>query len=429
MPQYRSSLAQVLSLVDPKTGVIRDVQLFRNVAEDPLVHCAVATPASLGPILGFDFENRGAACALDEAGAVLRACGETIERYSSAFIAHHRVVRTSAGQLQRDGSCIIEGNRFYPFTDAQYAASDFPYVAPRPDAEKYWTVATRLRDDAPVFVPASCVFLPYTFPDEYVTHAPISTGMAAGLNRDECLEKGAAEIVERDALMIRWKCLMQAPAIEATTLADADPQLGRLIASTAHLRGRWLFNLLTLDIEIPVVSAAFINDEGLPLTSFGIASASCPLVAAASAVREALLSRFLLNRTSLTAPTPGDWPNEFRTLRDHLFGHAVSVELRDRFFDLFGTVPTLDAAGLKARFGAGHSVISALIEAGLEVLYADLTSADVRAAGIEVWRVLVPDAEPLDNDHAYQHLGGRRLDRFREQEALAAFNPAPHPFP
>lgn len=262
-----------------------------------------------------------------------------------------------------------------------------------------------------------------------MTHAPISTGMAAGLTRDSCLQKGAAEIVERDALMLHWKCRITAPAIDPQSIAGARPDLYQLIASTRHLSARWRFNLLTLDIDVPVISATLINDEGIPLTSFGIASNVCPLEAAASAMQEALLSRFLLNRTNLAPLESEINVSRFRTLRDHLFGHAVSASLRDSFLELFGGQPVIDVAQLEARFAGCKSVVSALNKAGLEVYCVDITSEDIRSAGIEVWRVLVPTAEPLDNDHLYQHQGGERLSRFLKNKGVATYNMLPHPFP
>jgi ribosomal protein S12 methylthiotransferase accessory factor YcaO len=61
--------------------------------------------------------------------------------------------------------------------------------------------------------------------------------------------------------------------------------------------------------------------------------------------------------------------------------------------------------------------------AGFEIVWAEVTTPDVTDFDFRVVRTVIPGMQPLDNDHRYRYLGGRRLPRVKE------LNPDPHPFP
>lgn len=426
-----SGFGRLITAVDEKTGIVRRVDILRNATRDPRVHCVVAHPADLTPILGYTFENRGGACALTKARAATRAIGECIERYSSAFYDLGALRRNSIEELDGAGERFYPTSAFYSFSPQQRRVDKlFPYVELDSVSPINWVTATNYHERTTVLVPASCVFMPYLFHDEPITHAPISTGLAAGQSREQCIEKGAAEIVERDALMIGWKCQETFSGIEVDSAMTADSEVEALLLSTSHLSGRWFIHLLTRDIEVPVISAAFVEQDGLPLTAFGIAANQDATRALRGAIEEALLSRFLLNRSPEVINASDNQSRSYRTLRDHLFGHALSSTLKEAFFRIFQMGPTLQFDEVRERFGGGskgQTVVNAIKSAGLDVLYADVTSRDVEALGVYSMRVLVPHAEPLDADHEAQHLGGKRLlATYRRQ---GSFNPFPHPFP
>jgi len=422
-----SGLGRLAAAVDEKTGIVQRVEILKNASQDPRVFCAVAQHASLTPILGYTFENRGGACALTRTRAAIRAAGECIERYSSAFYDPSILQRASAAELNSTRAVYYPTSAFYAFSPEQRQNPTFPYPELGPASVIHWVKARDYHNRSEVLVPASCVYMPYLFRGEPVTHAPISTGLAAGPSREECIEKGAAEIIERDALMISWKCGDIVPGLDVASTLGVDPIVDALLRSTSHLPGRWFLHLLTRDIEAPVVSAAFIEDRDRPLTSFGISANRDVTMALRGALEEALLSRFLLNRSTEVVNASNDQSKTYRTLRDHLFGHALSSALKDSFFAVFAPTPKLTFDKIRTRFAQRRTVTDGIKAAGLRVLCTDVTSADIEALGIYCVRVMVPFAEPLDADHETQHLGGKRL---REAGCPpGSFNPAPHPFP
>ena len=422
-----SNFGRLAAAIDEKTGIVRRVDVLRNSSNDPRVYCAVAESASLDPILGYSFDNRGGACAVTKARAMVRAVGECVERYSSAFCIQDLLRRASVADLENAGSKFYPTKAFYAFSPVQRVDPSFPYAELDDARLIHWVGATDFHTNNEVLVPASCVYLPYVFPDEPVTHAPISTGLAAGVSPSDCIEKGVAEIVERDALMISWKCSDVVPALNVASCLGVDPVIDMLLKSTQHLPGSWHLNLLTRDIEAPVISAAFIAAEGQPLTSFGISANKDVKMALRGALEEALLSRFLINRSSEVINWSEDEPRTYRTLRDHLFGHAISRSLKAKFFEIFGHEEDVSLGEIIQRFSIQQTVVDAVREAGMHVLYTDVTSEDVGALGVHCVRSLIPFAEPLDADHEFQHLGGMRLCAAKGREGV--FNSNPHPFP
>jgi ribosomal protein S12 methylthiotransferase accessory factor len=285
------------------------------------------------------------------------------------------------------------------------------------------------------------VYVPYLFDreEEPFTHMPISTGLAAGPTYEACVEKGVLEVLERDALMTRWLHELPAPAVDPETCRGVDPLLDASLSAGegtgASGTARWHLNLITVDIPVPVVTAALIDDEGDPMTSMGVAAHRDPVRALLLAVEEALLTRVLLSRASelrgVTSP-----PTEATTLRGHMLAHACDPELRRGLDRVIGSGRVLPLPAVVARFRAssGRPLAALLGGAGLTAWSVDLTTPDVAAVGLSVARTLVPGLQPLDNDHRHRHLGGRRLASVPAAlgvpgRPLDDLNPLPHPFP
>lgn len=421
-----SSFGRLSPAIDEKTGIVSRIDVLRNTALDPDLFCAVAQDAKLAPIIGYGFDNRGAAAALTLTRAAVRAAGECIERYCSAFYEPAELYESTISDLESSSKQFLATQSFYSFDIEQYKRADFPFKSLSAQSKIKWVNAHDFHSGEDVLVPASCVYLPYLFQGEPITHAPISTGLAAGTSISDCIEKGLAEIIERDTLMINWKTQRKVPSIQIETVLGRSEEIDRLMLSTSRLPGRWFLHLLTLDIEVPVMSATFMNHSGPPLTSFGISANRDVMTALRGALEEALLSRFLLNRSPEVVNDNDSSTLAFRTLREHLFGHATSQSLKRSFFKIFDPVPTMPFDAVCSRFHTTQTAVEATRRAGLRVLYRDVTSSDVASLGINSVRVLVPTSEPLDPDHQSQHLGGSRLRRAANGKVL---NPDPHPFP
>ncbi len=431
--EAEEALSSFSELVDEKVGIIRAVELVRLSEVDPQVHLAYATPCDTVPLAGIAAANKGAACATTSEDAVIRACGECIERYCSAFWDPSALVAASESSLRASGARALNAGHFYPYAENQYAAPEFPFDRPDADRTVNWVATTSLAVPETVYVPAGCVYVPYRFEagQDPFTHIPISTGLAAGRDLRTCVDKGLCEIIERDALMIVWNARIAAPRIDLASCLGASDTVDRLLGCVTGPRTTWYLNLLSLDIDVPVISAALIDEGSPPLTSFGIAAHVDPVRALASALEEALLTRLLVNRSSDVHARESPPAAAVRTLRDHLVAHASSVALRDRMRFLTDDGPRVALAEIRGRYDMREPVADCLARADLEACWVDLSTPDVADFGFVVTRALVAGMQPLDNDHKHRYQGGNRLWTVPRDlgHVVTSLNPDPHPFP
>ena len=426
-------------LVDEVFGVIRQVTLVRPAPGAPEAFVAHALPSSTLPLAGVEAANQGAAASMSAERAVVRACGESVERYCSAFFDRDTMPLVTAAELAARGEAtVLPVETMYPFAAAQYDESGFPFDRPEGRPQRWVDV----HDDTgrTAWAPAGCVYVPYLFDrdEEPFTHMPISTGLAAGPTFAYAVEKGILEILERDALMIRWHHVLAAPGIDVDSCRGVDPLLDASLEAAEGTgdtgTARWHLNLITVDVPVPIMTAALIDEEGAPMTSMGVSAHPDPVRALLLAVEEALLTRILLGRASeLTEEAK---PVQARTLRAHMLAHARDPLLRRALDGLIAGEGVLTLNDVVRRFAPyrSRSLHDLLTDAGFTAWSRDITTDDIRGARLAVVRTLVPGLQPLDNDHRFRHLGGSRLAGAPAAlgvrgRALHDLNPHPHPFP
>ena len=433
--ETQQALSRFAVLVDPKIGIIRSVDVIKLSEIDPSVYLAHAEPCDTIPLAGIAAANRGAACARDADRAVLRACGECVERYCSAFFDFDTLRLARPLELAAEGKAYVSTGEIYPFAESQYAAPGFPYERVTPHTRIRW-IRGQTMVGMEVWIPASCVFVPYLFESgvEPFTHMPISTGLAAGPSLESCIDKGVCEIIERDALMIIWYARIAVPRIDPLSCYGISPEIDALLGSIRTVGTSWLINCLTVDVDIPVVSAALVDEGSTPLTSFGIAANMDPTRALQNALEEAVMTRLLVNRSSELLDSQARGDQECRTLRDHLLAHAGSEGLIRRMQFLTSDGPWVEFKNVGWSFDSTITAHQKCREAGFEPVWTDITTPDVSELGFKVVRTIMAGMQPLDNDHRYRHLGGARLlgvpqKLGYELRSIEQLNQDPHPFP
>ena len=437
-PESAGALTNLSTLVDPKVGIIRSVELLHVSERDPDVFVAYSEPCDTLPLTGLRAANRGAAWSPVRERAVIRACGESVERYCSAFLQMDEFPVATPAALAGAHHRYVATGDVYPFSEAQYSEPGFPYGPVRAETSIRWARGTSTATEQEVWVPASCVYVPYLFDVavEPFTHMPISTGLAAGPSPDFCVRKGVLEILERDALMVAWHNRLSLPRLDPETCVGLSPAIDQLLRAGAPGTSRWYLTVLTLDVDVPIIGAALIDDADPPLTSFGISADPDPARALLLALEEAALTRVLVNRSPELDDPATLATRPLTTLRDHLLAHASSSRLRESLRFLTDDGPLLSFAEMQRRAQPeSHlGLLPRLWEAGFDPIWVDVTTEDVRECGISVVRTIIAGMQPLDSDHRYRHLGGRRLFSVpvalgRPAPNLDTLNPDPHPFP
>lgn len=434
---YAESLAEFSVLADERCGIIGGVELLKLSEIDPVVFVAHAAGCDTSPLSGLTAANVGAACSPSLERAVVRACGESVERYCSALFDIGSLLLASDDELQASGRAFVRPEDLYPFASWQYESPGFPY-AESAGRDVRWVEGTSAISGESILVPASCVYVPYLFDTavEPFTHMSISTGLAAGRRVDDCITKGILEILERDALMIVWHGKLAMPRLDAGSCLGISPLTDQLLLNGRRGSTEWVLNVLTLDVDVTIISAALIDAGSPPLSSFGISASADPQRALLLALEEAALTRLLLNRLE-EAREPREWdPDTIRTLHDHMLSHATSPSLRREldFLTDSDEVMTFDELARRAARDPDSTVEQRVAAAGLDAIWIDVTTEDVAPLGFHVIRTVMPGMQPLDNDHRYPHLGGSRritvpASLGRQLMTESAINPAPHPFP
>jgi ribosomal protein S12 methylthiotransferase accessory factor len=141
------------------------------------------------------------------------------------------------------------------FADEQYEAGDILYERFTKDSFLGWIEGKRLISGENVWVPGQLVALFYVLRgDENLIGYSTSGGLACHVNDKEALFHGITELIERDAVNIRWNCKI-APEVIELDRAPTEKSLTRLLEAAEGLPGKFRFYLHTIDIpEVPVVT-------------------------------------------------------------------------------------------------------------------------------------------------------------------------------
>ena len=375
-----------------------------------------------------------------QAGAI----AEGLERLAAAQVP--LVLRTRA-QLREAGTAadaMVDETRFALYSAAQRAAQGAVWPMSAHDDDLFAQVHRLRFGEAPssVWVPQELVGLG---PREGMARMPsTSSGLAA--HRDSvhgpwlALLRATQELLERDAFAVTWLHGLGGREVDVPA-----PWRQRAHALGGTLRA---FDLTQAWNPHPVVALmGGAPMEGAPRWVLGLACrATLP-----EAMEKAALewAQSLAFAGYMLRERAGELPREAADLRN-FDEHAAFYSLRPELWHgmplLAHARPLQSAAFTQANEGAAgqgidadlraakpqlQALAQALQHADVDLLYRELTTRDVGAAGLRVMRVLSPQLAQLHADERAPFLGGRTADwrwRYPDAQAHGPFpNPMPHP--
>jgi len=428
-------------LISQRTGIISNVEFHNLAADEPSFYLARSTPASNMALNGMETLNQGDAASIDPKRALMKAVGESIERYCPAHFKYEDFVLSTYSDLDCEA---VDPTDFALFSEKQYAEPDFPFTRPTASTPLRWTSAYSLSHDRPVLIPASFVYIPYR-PDpahEPLTHNPISTGLACGSNLAPAIYKAILEVIERDAFMIMWQNQLPCTRIDLSTVTDPFNQ--SILNELSVLPAKCEAYLIPSDTGVPVVMVLLRSTSGhLPYIALGNSADLDPNRALMLALEEACLTwlgmrQYIFGQKDFKPAK--DYKN-INTIILHALAHAVDPDLGKslEFLNLSDKkIPIQDIINKSDKNIVNNikTLVNKLNEKKLNVVVKDLTTIDVDAVGFKVVRVVVPGMQPLDVNQASKHLGGTRLYEVPCQMGLRShplaeeeLNPYPHLFP
>lgn len=420
--------------VSPLTGIVkRTVSATYATDESSLPNCA-AELSSARRTLGAATVEWGSGAHPDPARARAAAIGEALERYSAMFVPHDCLHVTTARAL---GAEAIAPARFALFHPTQLAMPHFPCAPFTAETRTAFVAGTSLTDGARVYVPAELVYLARPVPALRPVGYSTSSGLACGPTAVDATLTATLEVVERDAVMLAWKCGLSLPRLD---WAD-DHEIGA-VARRHFARSGLRFAVLdgSCFLDVPVAIAVLHGAPGSG-AALAMGAGSAPTIAEAwlKALSEAFGVYRWLRTQAGDEPAPSR-PDEVESFDDHMRYFAAD--------DRAALAGFLDAADVRRPTGAirplegetAHDRLEALVgrlaARGFAAYAADVTAPDVRSLGLVVMRVVVPELCALDVSHRARFLGGRRLYTAAHEAGLitapldvSELNPLPHPFP
>ena len=408
-------------------GIVRRTFEQLHDVDDIHITGVGAQACASADLLGSGCNELNGGGASDARQARAAAIGETVERYSVAYIDRSRLVLATADDIARRGVPHVAPSDLTMFADDQYAAADFPFVPFTATTPLEWTWATALTSDSSAapksaLVPAQLVHMRDQMRGPMIGYAT-SNGLACGCTLEEATLGGLAELLERDAFMVTWYGRLTLPRINP----DSSPGLADFWArhvTPTRLDAR-LIDLSQL-VDFPVVLAVVRNDRTpVAPVALGAAASPSPEAACRKAVIEAFQTRTWAKAEQREGNVldPADGYAQVRSFDDHvrMSVHPTAVE-QTRFLDASDDTVSLDslpAVEAPDPTTAVATMMGRLERQDVAAYVVDVTSPDVASGGLRVAKVLAPRLSPLDSGYRTRSLGARRLrERAHELQLL-----------
>jgi ribosomal protein S12 methylthiotransferase accessory factor len=433
------SLQRLETLVSPYTGLIGTADDILSAPDDIRSFTVSCESANGNGLVGHPVSRLGGGSSWNRSAARVAALGEAVERYSAACLpGGDDLVFATAKEL---GSEAVDPGRFVLFRDDQYRQPSFPYRRFTRSTRVTWVRGSSLLTGEPAFLPAQVVLLraPVGVDEPRICQST-SNGLACHATVEEATLSGLFEVVERDAFMITWANRLSLPRLtwrSSPRLLDLE----RLYLAPTGL------GYAAVDLSafwrVPTV-LGIVRGCSPDQAAVGIGASSGKTIEdavwkaldEASHVRTWARSLLFLQPSRTFEPDFSDvrdFPDHVRCYAEHSHArHAAFLDAAKETHDV-AQVPSLEGANVTETMAA---IVERLTAREVSAYVVDVTSPDVRAAGLRVVKVVTPELCPLDVDHRARFLGGTRLYRAAFELGLRNaptsaddLNPFPHPFP
>lgn len=419
-------------------GICRELVHLTYEYDDIRGHYAGAATSSSMETLGFASNSANGGGGFSLRAARSAAIGETVERYSAAYMPAERLVSTTARELGTEG---LDPDGMTLFSRRQYESDDFPFRPFTRDTKIRWVEAYDLRRERSAWIPAQVAFLNSRlgFDEERIVYST-SNGLACGPTRAEATASGLLELVERDPLMIAWHAGCSLPLVDLR----GDPTLEEILTRFVDPAGL-TYDVVDLTSVLGVPTAlAVVRNTRDDVGALALGAASRPTLpdAAVEALLEAFQTRTWCKgqqRSTPRLPDDADFDAAIRSFDDHVryYGERDRAAAASFLTASNDRVKLADAPALRA--GSPLELVESVLERlppEVDVYAVDLTAPDIAAAGLSVVKVYSPQLQPLDVGWRTRFLGGRRIyevphllgyaDALLGEDDLTT---VPHPFP
>jgi len=339
------------------------------------------------------------------------AIGEALERYAA-----HRCALPRRSKAELLGRPILELEDFSLYSAEQRRSPCFPHRELY-EGERAYTNVFSVVDNGEVWVPVELVGL--GGPGAGVA---TSSGLAAGPSVLAALTRAVQELVERDALMVTW--LHGVPGRRV----DLPPRHREEVERQAGA-GVCIDATPEYSPHPVALVAGQLPRRGVKRYSLGAACRETWAAAVEKAYLEWLQGvTFIGYYRDFHPGLQFRSPRDVRTFDDH----AVYYSCRSREWPSLPIFRGPTVRRPASRRSSFTELLEALREERIRVYYRDLTTSDVRQAGLFVVRALSPELAPIHCHEEWPFLGGTVSDVARRypwanERDLCFVNRYPHP--
>lgn len=366
------------------TGLTGEPISIPLITDEPKIPSFTCVPKTELERRGLFIDDYGQGFDMSSVVAQIKAVGECLERL--CLFNPYRI------QEPQDVGKVVDPELFCAYSHEQVNREKFISQARK---EKYKVIKVRnLKDNSETFLPAQLVYLSSQFDDEFpIRKERISTGAACGPHgEDTALRKGFFEVVERDAWISSHLTERKIKRIRG--LPD---DLKELVEYLKRYRLETYIFDITTDVDIPTVTCVTLDRTGIgDAMNLGAKADSNYHDAVQGAIMESIQHRRGSRIDRAKNPQVEekiDIANIETVEQRYLYCRPLSrIEYLNQWI---GNNTEIEYNTLSEKDTSLKASTQTILNKGYDVFIADITLPEIRTAGFEVLKVLIPQLHPL----------------------------------
>src|SRR5699024_2880586 len=377
------------SLSDPYVGIVRrEYRKLRDI-DDIWGHSYGAYGTDSNLLFGVPSNAYNGGGSDNPMAARLAAIGETVERYSAAYLPldSDDVVFCTQKELVDKKENVIGFDDWELYSSRQYENSNFPHEYWDENTKLWWRKGYYAETKEVVWTPAQLVHLAHhsEWPGDPDIGMVTSNGLACGITYKEAALSGLFETIERDAFMLTWYSKLSLPKLDINSSDRLKNIYNKYISPT-------FLDLHLIDLNIfsgmPTVLAVIKNSQ-TDLAPFAIGAASSYSIerACEKAATEGMYTRTWAKTEQRegNALTEVDYDKDINSFEDHIKLYAGTDLVNEADFliqnNTLVNVKDYIAFDDSSPDILWKSLVTHLSKQGFDVATFDLTSPDTQEAG------------------------------------------------
>lgn len=382
-------------------------------------------------------ENGSSGFSFNKKRALAKVLGEAIERYClENFKPRINVIGSELSLLSRKKK-FISPFKLTPFSTSQLAKKEYKNFTFDSNTKFKWTSVNKLFAIESYYTPAQ-LFIFNNPQNEQVIIPVVSTGVSLGETLDDSLYRSICEIIERDSFMIAYSNKLTLP------IMDLKKSKNRIIKKILSSFERYNLQLVVLDsttdIGIPSFLSLVIDRTGKgPAVSIGLRAGFDIKNVIIGAIEESLMTRGWIRDKFVYLKPNYKIGKIIETIEDkaYYWFHPDSIEKLNFWIDSkkYRKLSYYDNDSPLSLEDNLNMVKTIFKRDNIDAYYLDITDKNVKNAGFNVTKVIIPKLVPVSLNDKYPYLGSKRLyaspvkmKYFKTTKNEKDINTIPHPF-